>query len=292
MRECPACLSRNSYRSGQKSDYEILKCAECGSLFTAKFPAVAEAQDYDDYYSEANLSVPEFTHRRLDEIVAGFDRYRRTTRFLEIGFGAGSFLEAAKRAEWEVDGVEVSQSACEHSRADGFKVFCGELAEAKYPDGAFDVVVASELMEHVADPVSLLQEVARIVRPGGLFWATTPNARGLSSRWLGTGWSVLSPPEHLHLFSGPGVKRLLLKVGFSRVAINTEGLNPFELVKKFRRHGAKPSGTSAGTERVNSGYKLAESLSCSPTRNAIKKSVNGLLRISRLGDSLKIWADR
>lgn len=292
MRECPACLSKNSFRRGEKSDFEILKCAECGSLFTSSFPKVAEEQDYDDYYTEANLSVPEFTHRRLDEIVAGFSRYRRTIKFLEIGFGAGSFLEAAKRAEWDVEGVEISQSACEHSRADGFKVFCGELAEAKYPDGAFDVVVASELMEHVADPVSLLQEVARILRAGGLFWATTPNARGLSSRWLGMEWSVLSPPEHLHLFSGPGVKHLLMKVGFSNVAINTEGLNPFELVKKFRRQDAEPTGTSVGSERVNSGYKLAESLSSSPTRNAIKKSLNGLLRISRLGDSLKIWAER
>lgn len=270
-----------------------MTCRDCGSIFTSSFPALAETQDYDDYYTSANLTVPEFTHKRLDEIVAGFERYRGANRLLEVGFGAGSFLQAAARGAWDVEGVEISKTACDHSRAAGFKTFCGELSQARYPDGTFDVVIASELLEHVPDPSSILREVARIVRPGGLFWATTPNAKGLSARLLGLEWSVLSPPEHLHLFSRSGLKGLLLDVGFRRVEINTEGVNPFELVKKFRRQETlDEAGSDCGNDRVNSGYKLNEAMAASGTRKTIKNSLNSLLRASRLGDSLKIWAER
>jgi len=292
-RSCPACHSRNSLPEGLKSDFKILSCRECDSIYTATLPALSSAQDYDSYYSSENLAVPEFTHKRLDEIVAGFESYRRDSRLLEVGFGAGSFLQAAARRAWNVEGVEVSKSACEHSRAAGFNTFCGELSEAGYQEGSFDVVIASELLEHVPDPSLILREVARIVRPGGLLWATTPNAKGLSSRLLGLEWSVLSPPEHLHLFSAPGLKGLLLDAGFRRVRINTEGLNPFEIMKKFRRQESNgESGFNTGSDRVNSGYRLNEAMVRSAPRKAVKNFLNRLLRISRMGDSLKIWAER
>ncbi|HWN10360.1 MAG TPA: class I SAM-dependent methyltransferase [Pyrinomonadaceae bacterium] len=292
-RGCPACRSRNSLPGGQKAEFDILNCRDCGSIFTSSIPTLAHAQDYDDYYSAANLTVPEFTHKRLDEIVAGFEKYRGANRLLEVGFGAGSFLQAAARGGWNVEGVEISKTACDHSSAAGFKTFCGELSEAHYPDADFDVVIASELLEHVPEPSSIIREVARIVRPGGLFWATTPNAKGLSSRLLGLEWSVLSPPEHLHLFSASGLKGLLLECGFRRVEINTEGVNPFELMKKLRRPEPIDQAVSTnGNDRVSSGYRLNEAMATSGTRKTIKNSINSLLRVSRLGDSLKIWAER
>ncbi len=54
--------------------------------------------------------------------------------------------------------------------------------EAAFPSEHFDVITAAELVEHLCDPQALLHEVARILRPGGLFWMTTPHARGLSGR--------------------------------------------------------------------------------------------------------------
>ena len=292
VRCCPACHSRKALAKGAKAAFEILSCKECASLYTSTFPAQSDEQDYDSYYTEANLQVPEFTHKRLDEIVAGFESYRGEGRLLEVGFGAGNFLKAAARAGWKAQGVEISHTACEHSRAEGFEVFCGELAHANYQENSFDVVIASELLEHIPEPAIILKEIARILRPGGLLWATTPNAKGLSSRVLGLEWSVMSPPEHLQLFSAAGISRLLKGVGFRSVNVNTEGLNPVELVKGFRPReatGEKP--VACGNERVNSGYRLNEAMNKSTSRSAIKNLANGVLRVSRLGDSLKIWAE-
>jgi SAM-dependent methyltransferase len=291
-RDCPACQSSNSYHRGIKAAFNMVSCQECGTLYTSVLPAPSSAQDYDSYYTAANLSVPDFIHRRLDDIVANFEGYRLRNRLLEVGFGAGSFLQAAARASWVVEGVEVSKTAAEHLRAEGINTFCGELSEANYQEGSFDVVIASEILEHVPDPASMIREVARILRPGGLLWATTPNAKGLSSRLLGLQWSAVSPPEHLHLFSASGLRKLLSSEGFQRAQIHTESMNPFELMEKWRRQKTNGGDSYTGTDRVTTAYRLNEALLKSAPRRAVKSLMNGLLRLSLLGDSLKIAAER
>jgi len=296
--ECPACHATGPRHFGRKGSFEILSCQECGTIYTSNTSGSSQAQSYDGYYTSENLSVPDFIHKRLDEIVAGFSGYRVYNRMLEIGFGAGSLLAAAARAGWNVEGVEVSESAAKHGEAQGFRTFRGELSEARFEAGSFDLVVATELLEHVPDPGSMICEIARVLRPGGLFWGTTPNSRGVSRRVLGLNWSVISPPEHLHLLSENGVRNLLVEAGFRKVSIDTEGTNPFELANfrgRKRNSDLILTGGSSpmrGCDRVNAGYRLNESLMKSGSRRTAKNLLNGLLRLSHLGDSLKIRAER
>ncbi|MFN2531713.1 MAG: class I SAM-dependent methyltransferase [Pyrinomonadaceae bacterium] len=293
IRCCPSCSSHNRRRRGNKNGFEIIRCTDCGTLYTATLPMAGGGQDYDAYYDADNLSVPAFIARRLDEIVVSFDSYRKTNKFLDLGCGAGSLLEAGKRAGWDVEGVEISKPAVEYLRSRSLNAFCGELKDACYPTAHFDVVTASELMEHIADPRPLLREIARVLRPGGLFWATTPHSLGASARLLQIGWTVVSPPEHLNLFSVSGLRKLLLDQGFCRVRIATEGLNPVELLHAWGRHQQPESANGDdGTRRVQSSYRLNEALLSSGSRRAVKSIINGLLRATRLGDSLKVRAER
>lgn len=291
---CVACGAAGGARRGEKNGFRVISCRGCGTLYTSRVAGPEGGHDYDSYYGEENLSVPDFINARLDEIVADFAPYRRGGRLLDVGFGAGALLEAARRAGWTAAGVEVSRTACEHVRARGFEVFCGELSEAAYPNGHFDVVTASEVLEHVADPRSLLRDIARVVRPGGLLWMTTPHGRGVSSRALGVGWSVVSPPEHLQLFSTRSIRALLADAGFRKVRLATHGVNPSELLSALRR-GGKVDAQGAGGEgcrRVEDSYALNEAMSRSPARRALKNALNAALNASRLGDSLKVWAER
>ncbi|MEA2337550.1 MAG: hypothetical protein QOE82_1557 [Thermoanaerobaculia bacterium] len=274
-RPCPACAAHDPRPFAEKNGYRFVRCGTCATLYTHD---VVESI-YDDYYDASNLDVPAFLAKRIAEIVAGFGR---PGRLLDVGFGAGTFLEAARRAGWQTSGVEVSLPAVEQARARGFDVAHGRLEDAAYPDASFDAVVATEIFEHISDVRPLLRETARILRPGGLLWATTPHGRGLSARIIGGPWSVVSPPEHVQLFSIRGMRTLLRDCGFAKISIAAEGLNPLEIADHLRRRTTKPF------DRVSSSYAINEFLLERPSRRFIKRSLNRLLSALRLGDSLKI----
>ena len=293
-RSCPACEATNSFKRGHKNGFEMLTCGHCSTLYTSQLPVADSAENYDDYYHEENLTAPEFVNRRLNEIVAGFSAYKRHNRLLDVGFGAGTLLAAARSAGFQAFGVDVAERAVTSARAMGFEVFCGTIQQAQYQENYFDVVTASEVLEHVPDPKAVLQEIARVLRPGGLLWLTTPHGRGLSGKFLGLKWSVVSPPEHLQLFSRRGGLGMLKAAGLRPIRIAVEGLNPYELLHLGNTPELNPgtNNESEGNIRVESSYRLNEALMASRPRRLVKRALNDLLNLGRLGDSLKIWAEK
>ena len=272
----------------------MLLCSRCRSLFTAEIPRTDAAADYEGVYATDETTViPEFIHKRVREIVSGFSRYRHSNRFLDLGFGSAVFMQVAAAEGWNVSGTEVSRTAVENARRLGFAdAFQGDLTKAGYPDGYFDVVVASEVLEHVADVKRLLKEVVRILRPGGLFWASTPHGRGLSFRLLQLQWSVVYPPFHLQLYSVGGAQTLLSAVGFQRIHLATHGFNPYEVLLARRDPAASATVRLQNLDRVNTSRQLNEALMRTPVRRACKQMLNSMLNATRLGDRLKIHAVR
>jgi 2-polyprenyl-3-methyl-5-hydroxy-6-metoxy-1,4-benzoquinol methylase len=187
-------------------------CRLCGTVFTARLPSSTESKDYEGYYHEENLKIPAFVHRRLEELVSDFDEDRQLNRWLDVGCGAGTLLEAARGRGWEVIGTEVAERAAQALRPKGFDVRSGELGQLELPEAEFDVVSMLEVIEHVPDVSALLAASRRLLRPGGALYVTTPHGRGISARLLGTKWSVVCPPEHLQLFPpGACVRRYIVR---------------------------------------------------------------------------------
>lgn len=291
-RTCVACGAKDGQPLGVKNELELLRCRSCATLYTPYSPWYSSEYFYEVYYPEQSLSPPAFVQTRLEEITAGFASYRKENRLLDLGCGAGNLLLAARKHGWNAQGLDVAEQATEHVRSLGFEVFHGELQQAQFPSQHFDVITAAEILEHLSDPRLLVQEVARILRPGGLFWTTTPHARGLSARVLGLQWRCIWPPEHLQLFSVAGIKALLRDVGFSQIGFQTTGGNPFEILHAMGMKKDAPKASDQRFDRVATSYQLNESLMKSRSRRVIKDVINGMLNVSRLGDSLKVFAIR
>jgi 2-polyprenyl-3-methyl-5-hydroxy-6-metoxy-1,4-benzoquinol methylase len=292
-RPCLCCQKTGRIFLADKNSFRIQLCSYCRSLYAAADKEKIIQQNYDEYYSEANLSVPTFIIERCAEIVSKFASYKQLNRMLDVGCGAGSLLSAAVKLEWAAEGLEVSAPAVEFLRKQGFVVRQGYLENQNYPDNYFDVVTASEILEHVENPLEFLTEIKRILRPGGLFWGTTPNSRGISGIILGSQWSCVSPPEHIQLFSVRGVHILLEKVGFKTITVLTHGTNPGEIFYGLKQKVASSkveSSNQAGFDRVQTSYRLNESLMQSRWRKTLKDQLNNLLNLTKTGDSLKIWA--
>jgi SAM-dependent methyltransferase len=98
-------------------------------------------------------------------------------RLLDVGSGPGTIT--AELAELvtpgETTALEISQAAADLTRVElarrgvsGVEVVVGDVHDLAFPDDAFDVVHAHQVLQHVADPVQALREMARVTRPGGL----------------------------------------------------------------------------------------------------------------------------
>jgi 2-polyprenyl-3-methyl-5-hydroxy-6-metoxy-1,4-benzoquinol methylase len=298
MQKCPVCESQASREFGTKDGFQLLTCAGCKSLYAVELSSSArEPSSYDEFYSEGNVIIPEFTHQILDGFVETLEPFRQNNRLLDVGCGMGTLLQAAERADWTAEGVEVSRTSVEQVRKAGLKVFHGTLEEAQFPDDYFDVVASIEVIEHVLEPRPLVEEIVRILRPGGLFWGSTPHGRGISARAVGTDWSAVCPPDHLQLFSAHGIKNMFRQAGFSEVRIDTHGVNPFEIIQVWRKRRSGTAGENEAAESaapefnvLESSYKLNESFTKSRWRKSLKSVLNKMLSVTRLGDSIKFRA--
>ena len=143
-------------------------------------------------------------------------------RALDIGCGTGKFTAAMAQAGAHTVGVEVAEAALERARARhpglDFRLvpIDGPLP---LEDGSFDLVWASEVIEHVADTARWLSEVRRVLAPGGRLLVTTPS-HGRLRVALG-GVERFSEPlgDHLHLYTKRSLGSLLGEFGFGEVRV-------------------------------------------------------------------------
>jgi SAM-dependent methyltransferase len=188
-----------------------------------------------DYYEELwerlpdQLALPDRERRLaflLNEVSPG-------DRVLDVGSGDGTFTAALVFAGARAVGVEVAEAALKRARA-AHPQLDFRLAPIDGPlpveDCVFDLVWASEVIEHVADTAHWLSEVRRVLSPGGRLLLTTPNhPRG---SLLIHGLERFSEPlgDHLHLYTPRSLASVLSDFGFGPVEVRTAGGPPL-----FRR---------------------------------------------------------
>ena len=148
-----------------------------------------------------------FVPERIPLIVAAVGRGKRV---LDLGCRSGAltryFLEGNS-----VVGLDVDPAALEKAAALGIEPVRANVEEPlPFEDRSFDAVVAGELFEHLQFPDSLVAEIRRVLRPGGVLAGSVPNAFRLQSRLrFLRGKPPEDDPTHLRMFSPSGMRELL-----------------------------------------------------------------------------------
>lgn len=166
-------------------------------------------------------------------------------RLLEVGCGSGQMLKLMQDLGWRVEGVDFDPAAVENAQAKGLQVRLGTLESQVYPDDYFDAITMSHLIEHVHDPLQLLRECNRILRPGGSLVVVTPNGGSWGHKLFRDAWRGLEPPRHLHVFTIPSLYCLAEKAGFKKLRISTtiRGANGlFMASRSIQRTGKHVNG--------------------------------------------------
>jgi 2-polyprenyl-3-methyl-5-hydroxy-6-metoxy-1,4-benzoquinol methylase len=140
---------------------------------------------------------------------------------LDVGCGNGSFLERMRALGWGVTGVDPDPGAVMYCEKRGLHVFQGNISDV--PAGArYDVITLNHVIEHVMDPVNLLSECARLLRPEGRVVLTTPNLLSLGHRWFKKDWRGLEVPRHFNIFSPSALKQCIGQAGLRLTSLRTE----------------------------------------------------------------------
>jgi SAM-dependent methyltransferase len=140
-------------------------------------------------------------------------------RVLDLGCRDGALSQAYLDGN-EVVGVDADREALADAARLGIETHWADLDQPlDLADASFDIVVAGELLEHLRDPRRLVEEVRRVLRPGGTFVASVPNAYRLKGRLLFLfGRPPENDPTHLQMFSAADVRALL--AGFEDPQLN------------------------------------------------------------------------
>lgn len=139
----------------------------------------------------------------------------RGRTLLDVGCGSGEFLLLAGECGWQVEGVDPDPRAAalgllgpNRIRQGGVEVYAGRSA-------CFDLITLSHVIEHVHDPVALVRDCHRLLKPGGRLWIVTPNIDSSGHARFGRFWLGLDAPRHLVLFDESSLWRVLDQAGFA-----------------------------------------------------------------------------
>ena len=191
---CPLCRSHEL----QSYDHDYLgrrvdQCRRCRLLFmnpqySDGYLSSYYAQYYNGGENSGTIRVPD-PNARTRQVAAKRARLRllaqHTTpgRMLCIGCGNGLELLLARQMGWRPEGFDVDEDYIRELRGQlDVPLHCGRLAELKLSAASFDAVFMDQVLEHPKRPQEYLQEVHRLLRPGGVLLVACPNLASLSNR--------------------------------------------------------------------------------------------------------------
>jgi SAM-dependent methyltransferase len=222
---CP--LTGNaSCEYARKGNAIYLRDQESGIIFLAERPRLADMAAFVDAEYEAGVYRDYVVARALKLATARrrlpvIREHARGPRLLDVGCAAGFFIEAALDAGFDPVGIELSPVAIDLARpAVRARITCGDVNALLATDARqFDVVTAFDIIEHTLDPAAFLDDIGRVLAPGGLLVMSTPDTGHWLRRVMGGRWPMLQPFQHTFLFSQPAMRALLLERGYEPIAI-------------------------------------------------------------------------
>jgi SAM-dependent methyltransferase len=173
---------------------------------------------------------------------------RPVRSFMDVGCGDGHYLELMAQqgvARDRIFGIELGASEALHAR--GFRIFDQRVEECTGPGpGSLDLVTMFHVIEHVADPVLVLDRIREWLSPAGVLALETPNLDSLDARLFKNGWwGGYHFPRHWVLFDPRSIRIALEKAGLEITDIRYQTGHSFWLYSlhhalRYNRHLPMP----------------------------------------------------
>lgn len=228
LETCPICES-NALKSHielddyflSKEAFTIVKCDDCGFLFTNPYPDLDRLGEYyksEEYISHSNTKkglfsslyqfVRSYTLRKKFELIK---RYTNKGSILDIGCATGEFLNVFKMAKWEAEGIEPDPDA-RNMAIDNYDLKVGEEQEIHNIESeSKDIITMWHVLEHVPNLNQRIKDLNRILKAEGTIFIAVPNYTSFDAEYYGKHWAAYDVPRHLYHFSPESMAKLLAK---------------------------------------------------------------------------------
>lgn len=236
IRACPACGAPGALPNGEENGWELARCVRCDVRFTAAVPTDEALQAiYNKLYSEGDeyqmhldqvRELQEKGKRKpgLYRSLIFLNRYKPEPgdRLLEVGCGVGLFMAAASEKGWDVEGIDLSETALQASRdIHHLPVRQGRFDELDFEEGAYSAIATFEVLEHLTDPRGFLDKAKRLLEPGGLLVCSVPN-EGRKVPFPAVRGPASTPPVHLNFWDRASLRRFFELNGYEIERIITQ----------------------------------------------------------------------
>lgn len=221
---CIFCDIENKNSVIEENGYFGRKCSQCGLIYISPRPSQNEMVDL---YVQGNSQMPVEAHlsggmgkriyaRHNLNIIR---KYIKNGAILEIGAGAGYFLDEARKAGFEPYGIELNNVQAKFIR-DNFNIQCEEtpLNPSSFDGKIFDVIYHVDVISHFYNPLKEFREMNSKLRKGGFLVFETGNGGDIEQRYFKC-FESFQYPDHLFFFSEKNIEDLLEKTGFQLIKI-------------------------------------------------------------------------
>ena len=259
LNACPICQSGSFLPELVAKDYtvsgkefQIVKCAECGLLFTNPRPTKLEIGPYyesPDYISHSNSkkglinNIYQWVRNRAIKeklaLVHKFSGKRDTIKLLDIGCGTGEFLASAKASGMQTKGIEPSTAAREQAIRNHQLNVEGEEGLEKLTE-SYDVITLWHVLEHVHDLRVRVQKIAGILNNRGVAIIAVPNPNSADRNTYNKEWAAWDVPRHLYHFTPATIKRLFNDFSLKHeasIAMKYDAYYVSMLSERYRNNG-------------------------------------------------------
>lgn len=228
---CIFCETESNYVVIEENGYKGKKCPQCGLIYISPRPSFNEIVDL---YGHGDAHISAESHISADFSKRLYARHHlriirsfvKTGTLLEIGAGAGYFLDEARKSGFNPHGLEFNPIQANYIR-NKLSIPCEEspLNTSIFGGKQFDVVYHCDVISHFFDPISDFKKINGIMKDGSFLIFETGNLGEVDQKYF-KHFQRFQYPDHLFFFSTKNLVDLLERTGFKCVKIYRYSILP------------------------------------------------------------------
>ncbi|MEC1305750.1 MULTISPECIES: class I SAM-dependent methyltransferase [Lysinibacillus] len=243
---CPICGKDDSSFQFMKNDFSLLQCNNCKTAFFDKIPvntddlysaehALSDAQKA--YLVNKDYRKVRFASERITLIESLLQKSVLNKNILDVGCGTGWFLEYAKEQGANCFGLELGKELSKFTEERlNIPIWNCELPDLE-TDVRFDVITMFDLIEHVVEPLKLIESAKKLLNDSGIILIFTPHFDSVAIQTMKDKSNLIMPAEHLSYFTKNTLNFIAEKTNMKVEYFATKGIDIGDLKSFYEYEG-------------------------------------------------------